>query len=145
MRGEGEDGAAAVEFAIVASLLFVILFGTIQFGIAYNRYQGLHAAAREGARLGSIPTTTVAQIEDRVRSTVSIVSGSSLADGCPATLGVDQGCIDIVPPGGATFQPCNLRTGQTVAVTVRYRMKLDIPLWGSPAVTVAGTGEFGCE
>lgn len=140
-----ERGASAVEFAIVASLLFMILFGIAQFGIAFNRYQGLQAGAREGARLASLPATTIDQIRDRVRDSVSIIDGSNLADACPASLAVEEGCIEVTPTGAGTFQPCVNRAGQTVRVDVRYRMQVSIPLWGNPALTVTGTGDFRCE
>src|SRR5487761_1588895 len=55
--GRGQDGAAAVEFAIVLPVLVLLLFGVIQFGLAYNRQQGLNAAVREGSRLASIGGT----------------------------------------------------------------------------------------
>lgn len=60
-----EDGAAAVEFAFIVPVLIVLVFGIIQFGIAYNRQQGMHAVAREGARLASVGAT-VTDIETRV-------------------------------------------------------------------------------
>lgn len=144
-EGERERGASAVEFALIAALLFVILFGVVQFGIAFNRSQGLHAAAREGARIGSLPETTIDQIVDRVRSSVSIVDPASLSYGCPATLAVEEGCITVTPGGTGTDQPCNLRSGQKIAVEVKYRMRLNIPLWGTPAITLSGAGEFRCE
>ena len=59
-----ERGAAAVEFAIVLPLLVLLVFGIIQFSIAYNRTQGLHAAAREGARYAALPSNTSSEIED---------------------------------------------------------------------------------
>src|SRR5438270_11320192 len=78
-----EEGAAAVAFAIIASLLFMILFGIIEFGIVFNRYQGLQAGAREGARLGSLTTANVGQIMDRVRSGISMIDTSSTQEVCP--------------------------------------------------------------
>src|SRR5437868_13335102 len=78
-----EEGAAAVEFAIVAALLFMLLFGIIEFGIVFNRYQGLQAGAREGARIGSLQQTPVYQIMDRVRSSVSMIDTSSASQSCP--------------------------------------------------------------
>ena len=46
----GEEGAAAVEFALVVSLLFVLLFGIMEFGLAFFELQNLRSATREGAR-----------------------------------------------------------------------------------------------
>lgn len=156
MRMRGERGASAVEFAIVASLLFMLLFGIVQFGIAYNRYQGLQAAAREGARLGSLQLTTVDDVRTRVRNSVSIVDGASLGNGCPSSLdsmAEETGCIGVARRSGSTLtplssgldRPCNLQSGNTVVVTVAYRMKISIPLWSSPVITASADGEFRCE
>jgi Flp pilus assembly protein TadG len=51
-RGEGrnEAGAALVEFALVVSILLVLLFGIIEFGIAFNDYISVRNGSREGAR-----------------------------------------------------------------------------------------------
>lgn len=143
-RMREETGAAAVEFAIVVSVLLMILFGTAQFGIAFNRMQGIEAAAREGARTASLPDSTVGDIVLRVRDSVSIVDPAVMAVGC-GPLAAGQGCIQITPSGATSFQPCNLRSGQTVTVEVRYRTEITIPLWSSPSVTLNGKGEFRCE
>ena len=45
-----EDGQTMVEFVLVAPILLVILFGIIQFGIAFNNSLALTDAVREGAR-----------------------------------------------------------------------------------------------
>jgi Flp pilus assembly protein TadG len=70
-----------VEFAIIASLLLLILFGTITFGITFNRIQGLQSSAREGARLGSLSQTTVDQIVTRSLDSVSILNASNFKTG----------------------------------------------------------------
>ena len=49
-RAEGERGAALVEAALVLPILFLILFGTIEFGMAVNDYQSVRQGVREGAR-----------------------------------------------------------------------------------------------
>jgi len=49
----GETGATLVEFAVVAPLLFLLLFGVVEFGRAVITYTGVTTAAREGARYGS--------------------------------------------------------------------------------------------
>ena len=134
-----------MEFAIVASLLFLVLFGTIQFGIAFNRYQGIHAAAREGARLGSLPTSSVEEIVDRVKDSISIVAESNVATGCSGSLATDTACVAITPSGSNSFQPCDLRSGDPVKVEVRLRTAITIPLWGNRDITMTGRGEFMCE
>ena len=152
-----QRGATAVEFAIVGSLLFMILFGIIQFGIAFNRSQGLQAAAREGGRLGALPDTTVADVVRRVRDSVSIVNGTSLASGCPAdpsTLAQDTGCVTIqrretngtlTTITASTATTCSDKPGATIVVGVSFRTMIAIPLWKSQQVTLDGGGEFACE
>ena len=49
-----EDGAAAVEFALIVGVLAMLLFGMLQFGLAFFELQNLRAASREGARIGAV-------------------------------------------------------------------------------------------
>jgi Flp pilus assembly protein TadG len=126
-----ETGAAAVEFAIVLPVLVVLLFGIIQCSIAFNRAQGLHAAAREGARLAALRQSTRSQIEERVRDALAGV----VPDAAAVT-------ITVTP---SSNQPCNLRPGESVEVTARYPTEIDIPLWGNQTLTLTGRGTFRCE
>ena len=58
-------GAAAVEFALVAVLLFTLLFGLLDFGRALFQWNSAAEATRRGARTAAIAalgdTTTVLQ------------------------------------------------------------------------------------
>lgn len=49
-----ERGTAVVEFALVAPLLFLILFGIIDFARALNYYNDLTQLAGQGARAASV-------------------------------------------------------------------------------------------
>lgn len=49
-RARGGRGAALVEFAIIMPVLFLLLFGIIEFGTAFNDYQSVRQGVREGAR-----------------------------------------------------------------------------------------------
>lgn len=131
MTHDHEEGAAAVEFALVTSLLLLLLLGIVQFGIAFFRYQGVQAAAREGARVGALQSTTQSMIAARVDDVMSDVAG----DGTYA--------LDVDP--GASM-PCNSLSGaDQVIVNVDYTMDLVIPLWKSMPITMTGVGEFRCE
>ncbi len=61
-----ERGAAAVEFALVVSLLLIILFGIIAFGRVYSELEVMESAAREGARAAAVraPDEIVAAVDD---------------------------------------------------------------------------------
>jgi len=55
---KNQNGASAVEFAIIAPLLFVLLFGIVEFGLLLYNKAMITNAAREGARAGIIFDTT---------------------------------------------------------------------------------------
>jgi len=47
-----ERGTTAVEFAVIAALLFLILFGILEFGFIFMQEHFVANAAREGVRIG---------------------------------------------------------------------------------------------
>ena len=49
-----EDGAAAVEFALIVGLLAILIFGLLEYGLAFWQVQNLRAATREGARVAAV-------------------------------------------------------------------------------------------
>lgn len=126
---ENDRGVAVVEFALIMPLLLMLVFGAIQFGLLFNRQQALHASAREGARLASLPSSTNAEITARA-----------------------VGALDGIPLGTPTVtitpnlsQPCENRLGQTVIVEVTVPTTIEIPMWGTESKTLRGRGEFRCE
>lgn len=131
-RHREERGAVAVELAFVLPILILLLFGIVEFSIAYNRTQALHAAAREGARVASQSYATKADIEGRVNAALEPISFAT-----PPKITISPG----------TNQPCNLRNGEPVSVQVDTSEEIDIPLWpGGPMnVSLTGKGEFRCE
>lgn len=54
MSKTSERGAAAVEFALLAPFLIMVLLGIMEFGRAYNVQISLSNAAREGVRVMAI-------------------------------------------------------------------------------------------
>jgi len=58
-----ERGASAVEFALVAPLLVLLLLGLIDWGYYFFAAQVVTNAAREGARSGSLDGKTAAQAQ----------------------------------------------------------------------------------
>jgi Flp pilus assembly protein TadG len=65
-RGRGERGAALLEMALTLPLLLLVCVGILEFGRAYQTWQVLTNAAREGARIAVLPGTD----DDAVRSRV---------------------------------------------------------------------------
>lgn len=62
-----EKGAALLEAAITVPLILLICVGIFEFGRAYQTWQVLTNAAREGARLAIIQGSTDADVTARVQ------------------------------------------------------------------------------
>lgn len=158
--GTDERGAAAVEFAIVSIVLLLFVFGTIQFGIAFNRHQGIQAAAREGARIASVGGT-----EDDIKTRVR--AAQSLFDPADVKIAIDYSDDDGVTYPGSN-KICDDATSSTCSATLAPspcgvagignlirviasvpgssgEYAIVIPLWGNANVTYTGRGVFRCE
>lgn len=70
-------GAVAVEFALVAPILFLFIFGIIEFARLNMLRNSLENAAYEGARRGVIPGATAAEAEAEARRILNAVSVSN--------------------------------------------------------------------
>lgn len=57
MRTSGDDGSAAVEFALVLPFLLLLFCGIVDFGRAYNARITLSHAAREAVRVWALGGT----------------------------------------------------------------------------------------
>jgi Flp pilus assembly pilin Flp len=82
-----ESGAAMVEFAIVALILFSLIFAMIDFGRALFLYNNLTNAAREGARFGATQfggagpcATSTAAIIERTASRIREFNAGAAAN-----------------------------------------------------------------
>lgn len=73
-RGPGKHrtGAVAVEFALTAPLLFLMLFGSLELAHANMLFNVSEAAAYEGARQGIVPGATAADCEAAVNRLLQI-------------------------------------------------------------------------
>lgn len=69
-RRRNEEGAGVVEFALVAPLFVMLLFGLVEFGLAMYNKGVLTNASREAARFGvvySTPRKTQAEIRAKAQ------------------------------------------------------------------------------
>lgn len=78
VAGGPERGASLVEFALAIPLLLVVIAGIVDFGFVFQRYEVITNAAREGARLASLPGYDAADVETQVRAYVA--QGLSMSD-----------------------------------------------------------------
>ena len=127
-RREDERGAAAIEFALIAPLLFMLVFAIIDFGFGIHAWDATHNAAREGARFGAVNPST-AQIEARVRRASDFLDQSVMS--------VNVQCA---AEGSSSFGACGAESswveGDVVRVTVTYRYSYMTPL---PSMVGLGT------
>jgi Flp pilus assembly protein TadG len=79
-----QRGGAAIEFALTAPLLFTVLFGIGDFGVAMFKKEVLTNATREGARYGivlTVPRKSTGQVQTIVQNYLtsgSITSGYTI-------------------------------------------------------------------
>jgi Flp pilus assembly pilin Flp len=119
-RRRGDDGAAAVEFAIIVPFLLAVLFGIISYGVMLSFRQTLSQAATEGARAAAVtidPTQKqaegVAALDDALSTFgVTCVGGDMLRDG---------GVVGSCEVGAADdCDPAVLDGPQCVTVTLEF-------------------------
>lgn len=109
-----------VEFAIIAPLLLILVFGIIEFGRAYNTQNTLTHAAREGAREFAI--------------TQDAALGEAAAKNAATTLNPTQIT--------ATLSACD--PGQPASVTLEYPFELHIAFFPVTNVTMQSEGVMRC-
>jgi Flp pilus assembly protein TadG len=90
---EDERGAAAVEFGLIAILLFTLLFGIIQFSIWFWAWQAGAQAAREAARYAAVMPKCTTLIQDKGANSLSgvpVAGTPSVTVTAPATVAVGE-------------------------------------------------------
>jgi len=84
--GGRQRGAALVEFAIVAPLLILLLFGIVEFGWVLAQFNEVRHAAQEGARWGAVSRPDIdgggagnSDLLARACNAANLPSGSTLS------------------------------------------------------------------
>lgn len=83
-RPPAESGAAAVEFALVSGVLFLVLFGIIQYGLYFNDSLNARQGVREAVRQGVVKNfsagtgaTDMAKLKDITSNQVGALTGTT--------------------------------------------------------------------
>ena len=92
-RWRGNTGTALLEAAVTIPILLLIGVGIFEFGRAYQTWQVLTNAAREGARVSVLPSGDPASVEGRVRQ---YLQDGQLPQSGSAVVAVDRGVSMIV-------------------------------------------------
>ena len=133
-----EEGAAAVEFAMVAGLLFMLIFGMIEYGFAFFEMQTLRGATREGARVAAVGGTN-----GDIGARIVDASAGALPSGYSGWT-VSPG--DRCESGGDANEAVTVRiTNASLPSNVQQAFQIDVPFL--PPITVNPTieGSFRCE
>jgi Flp pilus assembly protein TadG len=110
-----ETGQAAVEFALLAPVLVVLLLAILEMGITFNNYLAVTDAARAGARkaiVARISGLTNADVVSAVRTAASDLNQGKLS------VSVD----DPTDPGWT-------KPGSDISVTVTYPYSINVLGW----------------
>jgi Flp pilus assembly protein TadG len=106
-RARSERGTALLEAAMTLPLLLLLSVGIFEFGRAYETWQVLTNAAREGARIAILPNPASGAVQARV---LSYMQSGQLSNANSATVTVTP---TTVPIGGGG-------TAAASQVTVNY-------------------------
>ena len=82
-RIRNRRGSVAVEFGLIAPIMFLLVFAIIDFGRAYYTVHDLAAAAREGARFAAPladPVASEAEIRNVVKFFAVNFGGQTVTD-----------------------------------------------------------------
>lgn len=91
-----QRGAAAVEFAIVAPIFILLLFGMIEYGRMVMVQQMLTNATREGARRAVLDGTSVQNVKDTVKD--YLTSGNITVNDSEITVSPDPSAAGFGDP-----------------------------------------------
>jgi Flp pilus assembly protein TadG len=78
LRRWRDRGAAAVEFALIVPALILLIFGSIEFGLAVQARTVVGNAAREGVRVLSL-SNSVSDSKQAVTTALGGISGAATA------------------------------------------------------------------
>ena len=82
-----ERGVALLEVALTLPILLLVAIGIFEFGRAYQTFQILTNAAREGARIAVLPGIDDDAVEERVQE---YLAAGQLADADEADVTIDR-------------------------------------------------------
>lgn len=109
-----------VEFAIVITVLMLMLFGIVEFGRGYNAKTAITGAVRDGARAAALGQSSTA-VQTAVKASAPTVTFKSIS-------------VTACPSGG----------GGNATVVATSDWTYDIPLFGSKTKTITATGVMRC-
>ena len=146
-----------MEFALIAGLLAMLIFGMMEYGLAFWQLQNLRAASREGARVAAIGGTgssvlTAVNEQGNVSLTGSSVRVCTYSSSTPVSCQLVSTSSTKKYCGLATSPPQPVDTAvrvelpmATLPASIKSIFKIDIPLLPSITLSPDLSGTFRCE
>ena len=128
-KRKDRKGAAIIETAFALPVLFILLFGLVEFGRAFWAIQALNAAARKGAysgMMGGVSNAEVrAEIKDFLAASNIDVSDAQIfiLDGSP----YDQLGADDDPPSADELSPVDLLDEDVMVPRALAIVRIEVP------------------
>jgi len=129
-----EEGAAAVEFALIVGLLAILIFGLLEYGLAFWQVQNLRASAREGARVAAVGGDQDAIETAMVNSSAGSLTGGETIVVAPSL------CTDDTIGDQVTVSITGNLSG-----AVQEAFEVSIPFLPPFTLTPDLSGTFRCE
>ena len=143
--GNNEDGAAVIEAALSAILLFTIFFGIMEASLALYDYHFIADAAREGSRYAIVRGSACTSFVSACPAAASDVQTYVKGLGFPGINSADIVVTTSWPTTGTactpSLSPCN-NPGTQVKVKVQYNVPLAIPFLASQSLSMSSTSEM---
>lgn len=157
-----DEGAAAVEFALVVPLLLLLVFGIIDFGILFGQNLALSNAARDAARFGVVRQIdgsagrSCYQVLKRARDASVTIAlnpndvGVTVSRSGTTICSVAAGTALPTTANTAALQklPCKdsvSGTDDQLQVAATYSGRMVIPVIPGSSFSLTGKGYFKCE
>jgi Flp pilus assembly protein TadG len=123
-RGLRERGAVLIEAALILPIIFMLVFGIIDFGTAYNQSHELRATAREGARIAAVDNGCFPGSPDASTARCTASSSTQLAALKTDTRARAAGLADPNTITVTVCYPSPVVVGSSnVTITVTYPLK----------------------
>lgn len=124
-----EEGATLVEFAISASILFMVLFGIIEFSMGLYAYNFLAYATKDAARYAMVRGSNCTKLSN-CGATNTQVQAFINGEGYPGITGTvttqTTFTCQAIPNPSLQNAQCNA-PGDLVTVTATYPFTLNVP------------------
>ena len=138
-RRDSQDGAVALEFALILPLVLLLLGGVIEFGRVYSQLQVYQGGAREAARCASVQAGGFSDC-DVYDSLVTHLGTYAAPPEAEVT-------IEVIDDSGTYLggSCTNATVGENVRVRWEQEFDISIAFWKATTITRPIEGVFRCE